>query len=66
MPDALCHISSLVKFSNKFDHISVGYAQKSAQKQHKIVPKSFEISKLESYKSDINEPWPRYVSAEYL
>ena len=28
MPDALCYIASLVKISNKFDHISVGYVQK--------------------------------------
>ena len=36
----------------KFDHISVGYIQKTAQKQPKIVPsagmKTFEISKLEN------------------
>ena len=54
----------------KFDHISVGYIQKTAQKQPKIVPsagmKTFEISKLENYKSDVNETWPRYVPAEYL
>ena len=70
MPDALCYIASLVKILNKFDHISVGYVQKTAQKQPKIVPsagmKTFEISKLENYKSDINETWPRYVPAEYL
>ena len=63
-------IASLVKMSSKFDHISVGYVQKTAQKQPKIVPsagmKTFEISKLENYKSDINETWPRYVPAEYL
>ena len=51
MPDALCYIASLVKISNKFDHISVGYVQKTAQKQPKIVPsagmKTFEISKLQ-------------------
>ena len=47
--------------SSKFDHISVSYVQKTAQKQPKIVP-----SNLENYKSDINETWPRYVTAEYL
>ena len=70
MPDALQCIESLVKISNKFDHISVGYVQKTAQKQPKIVlsagMKTFEISKLENYKSDINETWPRYVSPEHL
>ena len=66
MLDALCYISSLVKISNKFDRISVGYAQKTAQKQPKIVPKTIEISKLENYKPVINETWSRYVSAEYL
>ena len=70
MPDALQCIESLVKISNKFDHISVGYVQKTAQKQPKIVlsagMKTFEISKLENYKSDINETWPRYVSSEHL
>ena len=60
MPDALHCIASQVKISNKFDHISVGYVQKTAQKQPKIVlsagMKTFEISKLENYKlSDINE-----------
>ena len=58
--------ASLVKISNKFDHISVGYVQKTAQKQPKIVlsagMKTFEISKLGNYKSNINETWPRYVS----
>ena len=29
MPDALCYIASLVKISNKFDHMSVGYIQKN-------------------------------------
>ena len=37
MPDALQCIASLVKISNKFDHISVGYIQKTAQKLPKIV-----------------------------
>ena len=57
MPDSLYYIASLDKISSKFDHISVGYVQKTAQKQPKIVPsaKTFEISKLENYKSDINE-----------
>ena len=66
MPCALEDIASLVKISNKFDHISVGYVQKNAQKQPKIVlsagMKTFEISKLENYKSGINETWPRYVT----
>ena len=54
MPDALCCIASLVEISNEFDHISVGYVQKIAQRQPKIVLsagiKTFEISKLENYK----------------
>ena len=54
MPDALHCIASLVKISNKFDRISVGYVQKTAQKQPKIVlsagMRTFEISKLENYK----------------
>ena len=58
--------SSLVKLLNKFKPISAGYVQKTTQKQPKIVLcagiKTFKISKLESYKSDINESWPRYVS----
>ena len=53
MPDALQCIASLVKISNKFYHISVGYIQKTAQKQLKIVlstgVKLFEIAKLEIY-----------------
>ena len=51
MPDALRCIVSLVKISNEFDHISVGYVQKTAEKQPKIVlsagMKTFEISKLQ-------------------
>ena len=54
MPDALLCIASLVKISNEFDQISVGYVQKTAQKQPKTVlsagMKTFEISKLENYK----------------
>ena len=66
MPDSLHRITSLVKISNKFHHISVGYVQKTAQKQLKIVlsagvKKTFKISKLVNYKSDINETCPRYV-----
>ena len=60
MPGALHCIASLVKISNKFDHISVGYIQKTTQKQPEIVVsagmETFEISKLKNYKSsDINE-----------
>ena len=51
---ALRCIASLVEISNEFDHISVGYVQKTAQKQPKILlsagMKTFEISKLENYK----------------
>ena len=39
MPDALCYIASLVKISNKFDHILVGYVQK----QPKFVPSAENI-----------------------
>ena len=50
MSDALQCIGSLVKIPNKFDHISVGYVQKTAEKQLKIVlsagMKLYEISKL--------------------
>ena len=63
-------VASLVKISNKFDHISVGYVQKTAQKQTKIVLstglKTFEISKLENYESDINETWPKNVPPKHL
>ena len=40
-------------FQTNFDHISVGYVQKTAQKQPKVVlstgMKTFEISKLKNY-----------------
>ena len=59
MPDALQCIESLVKISNKFNRISVVTFKKLPKKQPKIVlsagMKTFEISKLENYKSDINE-----------
>ena len=52
MSDALQCIASLVKIPNKFDDISVGYVQKTAQKQSKIVlsagMKTFKISKPEN------------------
>ena len=45
---------TMVKMSNKFDHISVVYVQKTTQKQPKIVlsagMKTFEILRLENYK----------------
>ena len=54
MTDVLRCIASLVKISNEFDHISVGYVKKTAQEQPKIVlsagMKTFETSKLENYK----------------
>ena len=69
MPDELQYIASLVKISNKSDHVSVGYIQKTTQKKPKTVlsavMKTFEISKLENYKSDINETCPRYISSEH-
>ena len=37
MPDTLQYIVSLVKNPNKFDNISVGYVQKTTQKQLKFV-----------------------------
>ena len=70
MPDALKCIAWLVKIPNKLDNISVGYVQKTAQKQPKIAlsagMKTFEISKLESNKLDINETWLRHVSPEHV
>ena len=70
MPDALQCIASLVKVSNKFDQISVGYVQNTAQKQPKLVlsagMKTCEISKLENYESEINETWPIYVPLKHL
>ena len=54
MPDPLRCIPSLVKISNEFDLITLGYVQKTTQKQPKTVlsagMKTFEISKLENYK----------------
>ena len=45
--DALLCIASLVKISNRFDHISGDYVQKTTQKQPKIVlsagARTFEI-----------------------
>ena len=53
MPDALQCIASLVKIPNKFDQISVGYIQKTTQRQPKTVlsagMKLFEFSKLKIY-----------------
>ena len=69
MLDALCCIASLMKISNDFDHISVGYIQKTDQKQPKIVfsagMKSFEILKIVNGKSEVNETCPRYEPPEH-
>ena len=70
MLDALRCIVSLVKVSNEFHHISVGYVQKTDQKQPKVVlstgMKTFEISKLVKCKSDVDETCPRYAPPEQL
>ena len=59
-----------MKISNDFDHISVGYIQKTDQQQPKIVfsagMKSFEISKIVNGKSEVNETCPRYELPEHL
>ena len=70
MLDALQCNTSLVKILNKSNYISVCYVQKTVQMQPKNVlsagMKTFEISKLKNYKSEINETWPRYVSPDHL
>ena len=70
MLDALCCIASLVKISNEFDHISVGYVQKTDQKQPKIVfsagTKTFQISKLVNCKLDVHETCPSDAPTEHL
>ena len=70
MLDALRCIVSLVKVSNEFHHISVGYVQKTDQKPPKIVlftgMKTFEISKLVNCKLDVDKTCPRYASPEQL
>ena len=57
------------KFQTNVSTFQYVTSKKITQKQPEIVPsasmKTFEISKLENYKSDINETWPRYVPAEY-
>ena len=60
----------IVKISKEFDHISMGYVQKTDQKQPKIVlsalTKTFEISKLVNYKLNVNETCPRYAPPDQL
>ena len=57
-----------LKMQNELDHISVGYFQKTDQKQTKIVlsadMRTFETSKIVNCKSDINETCPRYAPPE--
>ena len=57
MPDALCCIASLVKISKKFDHVSVGYVQKIAQKQPKIVPSAENIWNFKTGELQIRHKW---------
>ena len=68
MPDALCYIASLVKISNKFDYISVGYVQNTGLKQRQIIPSAENIWNIKTGELEIRHKWiwPRYVSAEYL
>ena len=70
MLDAICCVASLVEISNEFEHILVGYIEKTDQKQPKIVfsagMKTFEISKLVNCISDINETCPRYGPPEHV
>ena len=60
----------IVKISKEFDYISMGYVQKTDQKQPEIVlsalTKTFEISKLVNYKLNVNETCPRYAPPEQL
>ena len=67
---ALGCIASLVKTLNEFDHIWLGYIQKTNQKHPKIVltagMETFEISKLVDCKLDVNETCPRYGPPENL
>ena len=60
------HYVTLNHWPNKFDHISVSYVQKPPRGSLKLylLLKTFEISKLKNYKSDINETCPRYVPAD--
>ena len=59
-----------LEMQNELDHISVGYVQKTDQKQTKIVlsagMKTFEILKLVNCKSDVNETCSRYARPEHL
>ena len=57
MPDSLYYIASLDKISSKFDHISVGYVQKTAQKQPKIVPSAENIWNFKTGELQIRHKW---------
>ena len=57
MPDALWYIASLVKISNKFDHISVGYIKKKPQKQPKIVSSAENIWNFKTGELQIRHKW---------
>ena len=65
----MVHYITGENFKQIWPHL-VGYVQKDAKKQPKIVfsagMKTFEISRLENYKSDISKTWPRCVSPEHL
>ena len=57
MPDSLYYIASLDKISSKFDHISVGYVQKTAQKQPKIVPSAENTWNFKTGELQIRHKW---------
>ena len=68
MPDALCYTTLLVKFQTNlttFQWVTSKKPSRSSVKLYLLL-KTFEMSKLENYKSDIKGTWPRYVPAEYL
>ena len=72
MPDVLHCIASLVKISNKFDHISVGYIQKTAQKQPKTVLSAgmktlkFQNSRTTNYQTLKLDPYVYHLNTFYM
>ena len=62
---ALHHWSKFQTNLTTFQWVTSKKPPRSSLKLYLLL-KTFEISKLENYKSDINETWPRHVPAEYL
>ena len=63
----LMHYNALHQWSKFHTNLNT-FQWVTSKNPHKLFAgmKTFEISKLKNYKSDMNETWPSHVSPEHL